>query len=139
MIRRINTCIRRGRFSSQWISQFGTKNKFENLTTDDNVWRKQTEGNEGRKISFVTDIEGDGAYFRRFVERSEVLEFEKRKPCFDDEDTLVYFPYEEHVIFKSSTEVGERTNCPLLVVGGDIWDKGGSDLYVMRQLLSLQH
>eukprot|EP00581_Thalassiosira_minuscula_P008468 CAMPEP_0183708872 /NCGR_PEP_ID=MMETSP0737-20130205/5043_1 /TAXON_ID=385413 /ORGANISM="Thalassiosira miniscula, Strain CCMP1093" /LENGTH=582 /DNA_ID=CAMNT_0025936825 /DNA_START=191 /DNA_END=1939 /DNA_ORIENTATION=+ len=111
-------------------------------------------------ISFLTDVEGDGSYFDRFVRHSKVLDFRQITPYFGrygkdgrihgydsacsgvkwnmgewEED---FFPYDKEVIFLEDTnEDGESCNNSMLVYGGDIWDKGGSDLYVLRQLLSL--
>ena len=81
-------------------------------------------------ISFLTDVEGDGLYFDRFVQNSKVLEFKPRSPTFKADD---YFPYSHELAFKE--DVGPRTN---LVYGGDVCDKGGQDLYVLRQLISLK-
>jgi len=96
-----------------------------------------------QRISFITDIEGDAAYFDRFIQTSRILNFEPAIPNFDDTLPLDFFPYDKQVAFTksnndddSSSSINEET---VLVCGGDIWDKGGSDLYVARQLLSLQN
>ena len=108
-----------------------------------------------RLISFITDIEGDGMYFDRFVYNSKILDFESVTPTFHDENQNNdaaynyhddYFPYEKRVIFKTNSNLNNNNdynnkinnNDSILVCGGDMWDKGGSDLYVTRQLLSLQ-
>ena len=110
-----------------------------------------------RLISFISDIEGDAGYFNRFVKTSRILEFEEMEPNFSP--GLDYFPYNKRVVFHpTSTDEDEddgnnvETNSsdlinedssidmenPIIVIGGDMWDKGGNDLYVMRQVLSLQ-
>jgi hypothetical protein len=93
-------------------------------------------------ISYITDIEGDAMYFDRFVNTSKVLKFESVEPnfCRSSKD---YFPYDKHVVFQDEIidddSFGFNVNhLNTLVFGGDLWDKGGSDLYCMRQLLSLQ-
>jgi len=88
-----------------------------------------------RQVSFLTDVEGDAAYFDRFVENSRILCFQPASPNFDRTKSggkiSTFFPYNKQVAF--------RTDCSMLVYGGDVCDKGGSDLYILRQLLSLQH
>eukprot|EP00804_Cyclotella_cryptica_P022870 CCRYP_005065-RA/>CCRYP_005065-RA protein AED:0.02 eAED:0.02 QI:201/1/1/1/0.33/0.25/4/2706/573 len=109
-------------------------------------------------ITFLTDVEGDGAYFDRFVNHSKVLGFRTREPQFGryarnrrsiakqgatemmgldwnlGEWAEDYFPYDKEVVF---LEAGDEEETSMLVYGGDVWDKGGADLYVIRQLLSL--
>ncbi len=101
-----------------------------------------SENSKTRTISFVTDIEGDALYFDRFVNTSKILTFEEVEPNFDPSADS-YFPYKKRVIFKP--EIGENEEkakvdmkSSMLVCGGDMWDKGGNDLYVMRQMLSLE-
>ena len=114
-----------------------------------------------RLISFVTDIEGDKAYFDRFVETSRILQFQDVEPNFAA--GLDYFPYDKRVIFHHSQEddnyaditttttttmqhdesikndsQGVDSKKSILIFGGDVGDKGGNDLYVIRQLLSLK-
>ncbi|KAL9179767.1 hypothetical protein ACHAXT_007737 [Thalassiosira profunda] len=97
-------------------------------------------------ISFLTDVEGDGAYFDRFVRNSKLLEFRSTTPSYGrggasnsrfqwnmGEWDEGFFPYDKEVVFRDS---GDDNS--MLVYGGDVWDKGGADLYVLRQLLSLQ-
>jgi hypothetical protein len=74
-------------------------------------------------VTYITDLEGDKAYLERYVEISKVLEF-CRSP--QDED----FPYDECITFSQDNA--------MLVFGGDLWDKGGFDLYIARQLLNLK-
>ena len=60
-------------------------------------------------ITFLTDVEGDGNYFDRYVNNSKILGFRSRKPCFEH-NTLntewnmgqwdeQYFPYDREVVF----------------------------------------
>lgn len=58
-----------------------------------------------------------------------MLTFRETPPRLDDENCGGYFPYSHCIDFTNDDAV--------LVFGGDIWDKGGSDLYVVRQLLDL--
>ncbi len=93
-------------------------------------------------ITFLTDVEGDGHYFDRFIQRSKILGFRTIRPTFGPynkgnwnfgtHDTS-YFPYDKEVVFLDDP----NNNNSMLVYGGDIWDKGGADFYVIRQLLSL--
>ena len=93
-----------------------------------------------RKISYITDVEGDAKYFDRFVNNSQILQFEECQPKTSKDG--FYFPYSHHVVFKSSTSSSSHNDDDndqnVLVFGGDVWDKGGNDLYVIRQLLSLE-
>lgn len=89
-----------------------------------------------RRITFWTDIEGDRDYLTRYVNRSLVLCFRKTVPRLDQRlqlsvknDNTTYFPYNHCLDFAHEHDV--------VVYGGDVWDQGGSDLYVIRQLLDL--
>lgn len=117
-------------------------------------------GKSTRLISFFSDVEGDAGYFDRFVRASRILDFEKVEPNFSE--GLDYFPYDKRVVFQTCAEEENKEETPIeennfaetwdkaqgmgididmakpmLVFGGDTWDKGGNDLYVIRQLLSL--
>mmetsp|Transcript_6415 Transcript_6415/g.16298 ORF Transcript_6415/g.16298 Transcript_6415/m.16298 type:complete len:731 (+) Transcript_6415:136-2328(+) len=90
-------------------------------------------------LSYLTDVEGDKFYLDRYVEASKILRFvedsnvedEDKEDDDDDDQMLPYdFPYRHKIDF-----VDENS---LLVFGGDLWDKGGYDLYVTRQLLDLK-
>jgi hypothetical protein len=76
--------------------------------------------NDDVVITYMTDVEGDKAYLDRYVELSKVLEFIS---CDDG-------PYRHQITFSQDNS--------MLIFGGDLWDKGGFDLYVARQLLSLK-
>jgi Calcineurin-like phosphoesterase len=96
-----------------------------------------TEEAPSRFISYITDVEGDREYLERYVRDSRVL-------CWKDESSLPQdqkqrphnFPYDHHIDFQHFT--GSKHPRDFLVFGGDIWDQGGSDLYVIRQLLDLR-
>jgi len=134
------------------------KNK-DNQNYVDDAQKSQQKQHYSRLISFITDIEGDASYFQRFVENSHVLDFEPIYPNFDrSSHELNFFPYDHRVIFREhdtknnsdgDNNLNKNKNAnakinpnkmrePILVCGGDMWDKGGADLYVTRQLLSLQ-
>jgi hypothetical protein len=83
-----------------------------------------------RRISFVTDIEGDRDYLDRYVQQSRVLRFRETDTKSMSADKLQYFPYDHRIEFQRPQDV--------LVFGGDAWDQGGCDLYVIRQLLDLK-
>ena len=84
-----------------------------------------------RIISFVTDIEGCANYLHRFVNMSRILKHESAVPQYCQTDVnQPFFPYTNQLTFQYDDD-------SILVVGGDLWDRGGSDLYVIRQLLSL--
>ena len=59
-------------------------------------------------ITFLTDVEGDGDYFDRWVKNSKILGFQSRMPCFDSSHPVKwnlgqcdegYFPYDRQVVF----------------------------------------
>lgn len=61
-------------------------------------------------ITFLTDVEGDGSYFDRYIENSKILAFQYRKPCFEHSSSVQtrwnlgqwderYFPYDREVVF----------------------------------------
>jgi hypothetical protein len=77
-----------------------------------------------RIITYLTDVEGDAAYLDRYVHQSKVLHF---RACSKRSDE---FPYDKCIDFNKDNA--------MLVYGGDVWDRGGSDLYVIRQILDLQ-
>ena len=95
-------------------------------------------------ITYLTDVEGDASYLKRFVRQSRVLEFVPVQPRWgktaitaqeeEKDDHLSscrkYFPYDHCIDFQN-----ENAN---FIYGGDVWDKGGSDLYVIRHLLDLK-
>jgi hypothetical protein len=83
-----------------------------------------------RLISFITDIEGCANYLDRFVNISKILKHQAVEPQFHPGDA--YFPYDKQIAFD------DEHGTSILVFGGDVWDRGGSDLYVIRQLLSLK-
>jgi len=93
--------------------------------------------NFSKRISYITDIEGDGAYFDRYIEVSKILKFESVTPNFDETNPLEFFPYTKHVVFLENSSTNSNVDKTMLVCGGDVWDKGGGDLYVVRQLLSM--
>lgn len=93
---------------------------------------------KGLVISYLTDVEGDKEYLHRYVERSKVLQFKNvtayRNQAEDDNDDheegIDNFRYRQYIDFTKDNA--------MLVFGGDMWDKGGHDLYVIRQLLDLK-
>ena len=78
-----------------------------------------------RLITYITDIEGDREYLTRYLEQSRIL-------CFRDVHPTISLPYDHCMDF------ARGPNEDMLVFGGDIWDQGGFDLYVIRQLLDLK-
>ena len=92
------------------------------------------------RISFMTDAEGDAAYFDRFIEQSKVLDFvpqSENKSIYGDR----IIRFKDDIVDETNTTKRERReniNNSIFVFGGDTCDKGGSDLYVLRQLLSLR-
>jgi hypothetical protein len=110
----------------------------------------QQEEHEKIILSYFTDIEGDKFYLDRYVDNSKILTWtttntattrttntsttttttdEKQQQ--EDYDEFDYtFPYDRRIDFIDTNS--------MLVFGGDLWDKGGFDLYVTRQLLDLK-
>lgn len=96
-------------------------------------------------ITYMTDVEGDRDYLYRYVRQSKVLCWRNysAKSCTDDDhdrddgvwkpdnSTAFPFPYNHCIDFRDKAT-------GILVYGGDVWDQGGSDLYVVRQLLHLK-
>jgi len=84
------------------------------------------------RISYLTDVEGSRDYLHRFIQQSRVLTFRPATThdYSHNQDGYCEFPYDHCLDFLHPTDV--------LVYGGDVWDQGGSDLYVIRQLLHLQ-
>mmetsp|Transcript_19255 Transcript_19255/g.47617 ORF Transcript_19255/g.47617 Transcript_19255/m.47617 type:complete len:639 (-) Transcript_19255:204-2120(-) len=76
-------------------------------------------------ITYITDLEGDKQYLQRYVNVSKVLQFSP-----SSSESTTEFPYDECIDFTEDNA--------MLVFGGDLWDKGGFDLYVARQLLDLK-
>ncbi|CAJ1953663.1 unnamed protein product [Cylindrotheca closterium] len=76
-------------------------------------------------ITYLTDLEGDKPYLDRYVKISKVLRFSS-----PSSESTTEFPYDKCIDF--------ATDNSMLVFGGDLWDKGGFDLYVARQLLDLK-
>lgn len=85
-------------------------------------------------VTFITDVEGDKAYLDRYVETSKVLEFVDTTTNTLPTGTICHdasvLPYTKCINFTHPRA--------LLVFGGDVWDKGGHDLYTIRQLLDLK-
>jgi hypothetical protein len=90
-------------------------------------------------VTYLTDVEGDKAYLDRYVNLSQVLKFQKVTPRLVDHNSndessesseSSYFPYDHCMEFSIPNG--------MLVYGGDVWDKGGNDLYVIRQLVDLK-
>ena len=95
-------------------------------------------------VSYFTDIEGDKFYLDRYVDNSKILKWIANNKRTDPGETpsqafSMYsypecpptsFPYDRRIDFCNSNSI--------LVFGGDLWDKGGFDLYVTRQLLDLK-
>lgn len=136
-------------------------------------------------ISYITDVEGDAEYLKRYVQQSKLLCF-RAVPKSSLSSSSKTFPYPEWIDFIPTSQVlstkdprnsASTTTTPTitahpkrrkrttstknnginndpqtqtsssspasciethLVYGGDVWDQGGSDLYVIRQLISLQ-
>lgn len=111
-----------------------------------------TPHEQSQIISYITDVEGDAAYLDRYVKISKVLQFilteprkmdQQRKPSDDvqgDFSSVSYFPYDHCMDFleQPNNDDNNESTISQLVYGGDVWDKGGSDLYVIRQLLDLK-
>lgn len=108
--------------------------------------RQDRREDEKIRVSYFTDVEGDKLYLDRYVDNSRVLTWRTaaqagrgggaRAPR-DPHSLSRYraggaapFPYERRIDFADDRS--------LLVFGGDLWDKGGHDLYVARQLLDLR-
>ena len=102
------------------------------ITTSSSQFQDFLHSHDNVILSYITDIEGDKAYLDRYVENSKILTF---RPAEDDhqereEDLPYIFPYDQYIDFTDNNSV--------LVFGGDLWDKGGFDLYVARQILDLK-
>jgi hypothetical protein len=85
--------------------------------------------NKERYITYITDIEGDRDYLMRYVQNSRVLCFRRISASQEDSKS---WPYDHFLDFADAAEEN------ILVMGGDVCDQGGHDLYVIRQLLSIK-
>lgn len=85
---------------------------------------KKSHNDKSIRICFMTDVEGDRDYFDRFVDNSQVLKFIQKKKKNNE--------YYRQVVFQHD-EVNS-----IFVYGGDVCDKGGSDLYILEQLLNFR-
>lgn len=126
-----------------WSSLRGGSRTGHTPSSYSNIFASTDVGEEDktpktRLISFLTDVEGDRDYLNRFVEQSRVLCWRSltAKEAADppaersmENRQTVHFPYSEYIDFINP----ESLDC--LVYGGDVWDQGGFDLYVIRQLL----
>lgn len=105
----------------------------------------EQEEHDNILVSCVTDIEGDKFYLDRYVDNSKILSWipneQKKEETITTPAALsLYsssgippsdsFPYDRRIGFRDSNS--------MLVFVGDVWDKGGFDLYVTRQLLDLK-
>ena len=111
----------------------------------------QQEEHEKIILSYFTDVEGDKFYLDRYVDNSKILTWttttsssssstttntsttttdEKQQQQQDYDEYDYIFPYDRRIDFIDTNS--------MLVFGGDLWDKGGFDLYVTRQLLDLK-
>jgi len=94
-------------------------------------------------VSYFTDIEGDKFYLDRYVDLSRVVTWISNE-CKDNEEKsrplLSLYPFEEcpPSSFPYDRRIDFCDSNSMLVFGGDLWDKGGFDLYVTRQLLDLK-
>lgn len=91
-----------------------------------------------RRITYLTDVEGDGDYLNRWVAQSKVLCWRPTKEVVAN-DYHHDFPYDQCLEFRQHDHPHNPTTFDddRLVYGGDVWDQGGRDLYVVRQLLHL--
>jgi hypothetical protein len=101
----------------------------------------ETKQRQRHCISYLTDVEGDRDYLDRFVDQSRILTFRPTEPRTPAATTSasedgMYFPYHYCLDFQNDDATNDGKD--ILVYGGDVWDQGGSDLYVIRQLLDLQ-
>ena len=92
-------------------------------------------------ITYLTDVEGDKAYLDRFVQASRVISYRNypsspsSSSSFNNNNNnndhhRRTLPYDQYIDFDLPNG--------MLVYGGDVWDKGGYDLYVIRQLLDFK-
>jgi hypothetical protein len=121
-------------------SRISTNDGHSIISTKSPEFQTFLEQHETVSLSFITDIEGDKAYLDRYVETSKVLKFIDRTPTplfsffrnsNNNSSQLPYpFPYDRCIDFMDDNSI--------LLFGGDLWDKGGFDLYVARQLIDLK-
>ena len=89
----------------------------------------EQESHDNVLVSYFTDIEGDKFYLDRYVDNSKILTWIPNERTTNGGNET-FFPYDRKIDFSNSNSI--------LVFGGDLWDKGGFDLYVTRQLLDLK-
>jgi hypothetical protein len=113
------------RFSASPRRCFLRRWAIRSATSESSSFHNPASDRRRLRISYITDVEGDADYLKRYVEQSKVLCFRPVSERSDDD-----FPYPTCMDFQRSTDS--------LVFGGDMWDQGGRDLYVIRQFLNLK-
>jgi hypothetical protein len=138
---------------------------YKSDTKDTNNNNTDKNDNGHQIISYITDVEGDASYLDRYVRQSRVIQFVPVQPRYTtttdsslsslssssslfqgDFCSCAYFPYDHCLDFQQQQNYDDDDDDDddddnpkgMLIFGGDIWDKGGSDLYVIRQLLDLK-
>jgi hypothetical protein len=130
-------------------SSFGTEESLDDTNSSSNCSSSSSSSSSRRWITYMTDVEGDRDYLHRYVEQSKILCWKEHTPLLSPSPQRPYkFPYTQYIDFQNYNDTTTtRTTAnsssgtilnDILVYGGDIWDQGGSDLYVIRQLLDIQ-
>ena len=81
----------------------------------------------GHSVSYITDVEGNIEYFRSFVKRSRVLQFNSADRKQDDSSNSG--------VSASLSFCGPNM---YFVFGGDLFDKGPGDIRLARMLVGLK-
>ena len=85
---------------------------------------------DGRRVGYVSDVEGNAEYFCKYVQMSKVVEFTSPPPA-DAADVDVACGWLPDLAFTAEAEAAGS----VFVFGGDVCDKGNGDLRVIRVLL----
>jgi len=86
-------------------------------------------------ISFLTDVEGNLDYFKRFVQRSRVIRFGGAAPAAEAAE-LPPLEFREDVAADGAAAAGagQARGTGYFVFGGDVCDKGVGDIRIARAL-----